>query len=114
MTDKEADEQIPWHFFNTKTLRDGEELAKVGDLTDLQARAISRRGVGDHVKEEVDWGGDEEDKDEHANDTPEEVPEEADTNRGKWADIEDGISVQCKHCHANVAIGESFCGACGK
>ena len=44
MTDNTAEEQIPWHFFNTKTLRDGEELAKVGDLTDLQARAISRRG----------------------------------------------------------------------
>ena len=44
MTDNTAEEQIPWHFYNTKSLEDAQELSKVTDLNDLQRRAVSRKG----------------------------------------------------------------------
>ena len=44
MTDNNADELIPWHYYSTKTLEDAKVLNKVTDLPDLQRRATSRRG----------------------------------------------------------------------
>ena len=44
MTDEYADELIPWHFYNAKTLEDANVLRQVSDLNDLQRRATARKG----------------------------------------------------------------------
>ena len=42
--DEYADQLIPWHYYNQKTLEDAKILDQVTDLNDLQRRATARKG----------------------------------------------------------------------
>ena len=44
MTDDFANNVIPWHFYNTKTLEDAQSLSTVKDQAELERKITARRG----------------------------------------------------------------------